>query len=228
MKYPNAQAGIAKFFKGEILSLIASVCIILAAVFTYTSFSYTDLNSNALFAVNAGIGFVLVIIFMIASFVLTIIGYIFRIVGLNKAGKDHQNFAISFAVQIFVLIITTVGIVLTIANIGNGVADNITNSFSSIAEILVVVFVMTGCLSLVSELGENAVFNKGYSTMIIICIVYGISAVLTLIPLFFNASLAIGIIELILALASGVLSIIGYVMFLIFLNKTKKALAKEN
>lgn len=226
MRYPNAQAGIAKFFKGEILSLTSSVCIILAAIFTYTSLAYTS-GEGSLLSINAGIGVLLVVIFTLASFVLTIVGYIFRVIGLHKAGKDHPNFTIAFAVQIFVLIITAVGIVLTLANVGNGIADNITNSFSSIAEIMVVVFVMTGCLSLVSDLGENAVFNKGYTTMIIICIVYGISAILILIPLFFGASVAVGVIELILALASGVLSIIGYIMFLVFLAKTKKALTEE-
>lgn len=226
MTYPNAQAGLAKYFKGEILNLISVACLIVASILTFTILG-TFVIGDAGVTVAGGVGVLFIIILTIASFVLAIVGYIIGLVGLKQAGKDHERFAIAFAVQIFVLIITAVGFALTIANAGNGIADNITNSFSRVADVFMVVFVITGTLDLVHKVGAADTFNKGYTTMNVIVVMYALSAVAIIIPVFFPATVAVGLIELILVLVSGVLSIVGYIMFLVFLGKAKNALKEE-
>ena len=105
MSYENAKRGISKVFTSEILSIISSVCMVLAAVCAILTVPVIMSGSEA----GAGVTFILFVVLFIASFIIALIGYITGLVGLNTAGKDSARIANAFKFAIINLILGVVG-----------------------------------------------------------------------------------------------------------------------
>jgi len=225
MKYPNAYAGVSKILTAQILKMIGSVCMIIGgiAALVLAATLAVALGEEGAEAVAAGSGLVTVL-FMVAGGVLAIIAYILNIVGLRQAGKDEDSFDSGFVVAIFALIISVATAIFSAVNLGGGIADNISQTISYICEIFIIFCVINGIGNLAVELGNEKLANTGRRLFIIVCLMVILSAIANLIPAFFGANPVFQAIQGGLSITSGILSIVGYIIYIIYLAKGKKML----
>ena len=91
MKFTNAYQGVKKIFAAEILSLICSICATVTLALPVVGVIAAANNSQGGTVASLG-GFA---VLAIASMVLAIIAFIFKLIGVNKASKDEPSFKIA-------------------------------------------------------------------------------------------------------------------------------------
>ncbi len=217
MKFPNAYNGIRKIFSAEILDLIASICMVIAAVLALVAAS----SSNEEGALAGGLGF---IAFMAAAGVLAIIGFILKLVGVKVAGRDEERFDTAFVFAIFALILTIVSSVLTSLFGSNAIWDDLVRTITTLFELFVTLYIVNGIQALAQRLDRDDMVQRGRTYFILFLILYILRLLANLIPVFFGANTATAAISLTLILVASILSLIIYIMYLALLGKAKKML----
>ena len=211
MTFPNAYNGVKKLFTAEILALIAGVCAVIAAL------------GVILLAAGKGGGMVLAIIFSLASLVLFIIGYIMMLVGMKRAGRDENRFNQAFIVAIAVLVLSVVSSIFTSAGVGGGIPSAIMDFVKKIGDVVIAILIINGIQNLAAQIGDNQIIKKGTTLLVILAIVNGIAALISLVTAFIGGTF-VNTAAAVLALISGILSVIYYILFIIYLGKSKKML----
>ena len=213
MSYENARKGISKVFSAEVLQLIAALCGAVAGVLGVVAVAAVAGESTG-GAIAGGIGVVVV------ALVLSVIGIIMLLVGLNTAGKDSEQIKKAFTISIVSLIVAiVVGILKSftpawVANIGDIVA--------TVLGLLITYNVLFGCAGLNSDLAEKASSTwKVYMCVIILDIVI---VIVTLIMGLLGFTAVSVVAATILVVADAVLEVVAYIMFLVFLSKAKNTL----
>ena len=189
MQFPNAQEGVQKIYKAEILMLIGAVAALLGVIFG---------------AIGGG-ALILTAIFVIAAAVLAIIAFIMNISGVNRAAKDEQ----AFKSALYALLIGIVASAVVGGFSSNGVVSGLANTVSTICEFLVSYYVCTGIINLAAILKDDAVGEKGKKTRSLLMIVWICSAVLKALSAILSAGFGT-----VLGIFAGILSIVAYIMYL--------------
>ncbi len=216
MRFPNAAAGVKKIFTSEILSLIAGLLSVIAAiggVVLAAAATSADNSSDAAAAAGlAGLG--IFAVFGIGAAILLVIAFILKLVGINKAKVDEPAFKTA---MIFVL----VGIVATLIGgfINNDTVKSIFDIISSVASLCVTLYIIQGIKNLADQLNDGAVSAKGSKIFMLIAFIYCIRILASIISLF--APTVAGILELV----GAIVSIVQYIIFLTYLSQAKKMLA---
>ena len=216
MRFPNAAAGVKKIFTSEILSLIAGLLSVIAAiggVVLAAAATSADNSSDAAAAAGlAGLG--IFTVFGIGAAILLVIAFILKLVGINKAKVDEPAFKTA---MIFVL----VGIVATLIGgfINNDTVKSIFDIISSVASLCVTLYIIQGIKNLADQLNDGAVSAKGSKIFMLIACIYCIRILASIISLF--APTVAGILELV----GAIVSIVQYIIFLTYLSQAKKMLA---
>lgn len=197
MNYPSAASGLKMMLLAQILTIAGAVVAVVGAV---------------LAAVTAGI---LSIVVVLGSLLILVAG-ILEIWGLYKAGADDQGYR---GALIFALIAVVVGIISGWAEEG-GILDALLSIANSILTFLVVNAVCQTTGNLLHSMGKDDLADRGntVSKLYFICTV--ISVVCTLVG-------AIPIINVLAGLAGivgGIITLVGYVLYLGFLSSSGKAL----
>ena len=224
MKFPNAANGVKKIFTAEILSLIAAVLVIVAAIMAFSTVGaakgYEATNSNAAAAGALASGFGL-IIFSIGSLVLSLIAFILNIVGVAKASRDESTFKIA----LYALIAGVVFACLSSAfeNL-SGPLSGAMSALETVAELIVTLYVIQGIRMLASRLNNREVDNQGRKIYMIILAVLMLRLVANILVAIFGGRFTTSL-ALIFYIVSIVLSVVQYIMYLVFLAKAKKMLA---
>lgn len=222
MEFPNAYAGVKKIFTAEILSLIAAFSGILTVVFTYF-LSKTVVDEEVVSDGAAAVSLGGAAIFALATAVLGIIAFILTIIGSKKASADEPGFKI-----VFNLIL--VGIAVSVASgiLSSALKDNTVNNIVSIVsdaiDLAVTIYIIQAIRNLAVKLGDAEMDKKGNNIYKLIVLVYSIVVIARLITTF-TGSKAGTIVAGIFGITAGVLEIVKYVLYLIYLNKAKKMLA---
>ena len=207
MDYPNARKGIKKIFTYEVIEIVACLLAILIAVLSVVSFDGNKVLAGDKEAVGVG----LVIIFAgIAILVLTIIGIIILIKGLRLAAMDERKY--------------------------------FKNAFYA-SLILLVGSVLVGLSFVVESIGEYSKYINaavdGTNIFMFMCIVFGIKNIAEKIGRFDIVGLSVPIIAMtiiislisicgrfvednVMQVASDILTLIYYFIYLVFLSKAKK------
>lgn len=216
MSYENARKGISKVFSAEVLQLIAALCGAVAGVLGVVAVAAVAGESTG-GAIAGSIG---VVVAGLAALVLSVIGIIMLLVGLNTAGKDSEQIKKAFTISIVSLIVAiVVGILKSftpawVANIGDIVA--------TVLGLLITYNVLFGCAGLNSDLAENASSTwKVYMCVVILDIVI---VIVTLIMGILGFTAVSVVAATILVVADAVLEVVAYIMFLVFLSKAKNTL----
>lgn len=198
MSYPNAAGGLKLMFLAQILTIVGTVVAVVGGV---------------LALVTAG---VLAVVALLGSLVILVAG-ILDIVGLYKAGADDQGYR---GALIFALIAVVVGVIMGFVEEG-GFLYALLSIADSILNFLVVNAVCQTTGNLLHSMGKDDLAERGntVSKLYLICTV--ITVVCTLVG-------AIPIINILAGLASfvgAIITLVGYVLYLGFLNSGSTALA---
>ena len=224
MMFPNAAKGVKKIFTAEILSLIAAFLIIVAAVMALSTFGSikgfeaTQSTAAAAGAFASGIGMA---IFSIGSLVLAIIAFIFNILGVVQASRDESTFKIALYALIAGVVFTCLG---SIFENMSGPLSGAMSALATVAELIVTLYVIQGIRLLASRLNNREVDNQGQKIYMIILIVLILRLIASILVAIFGGRFTTTL-ALSFYMVSIVLSLVQYIMYLIFLAKAKKMLA---
>ncbi len=223
MKFPNAAKGVRKIFSAEILSLIAALATGVAGILAVVSYSsYLD-DNDVVFAATS----IPMIILGIAAGVLIVVSAIMGIIGYSQASKDDDyfkkalyciiiGFILSFAANILVNQTGFLGWLCTVFNV-----------LSEVSHLAVVIFSVMGIMNMSANCHEPDMVRKGALIIRLISMVYTLYIIdLFVIRVFrdndFNRVLVIA-----LSIASMVLSVAQYILYLNYLHSAKKMLNKN-
>lgn len=211
MQFPNAYKGVSKLFIAEILALIGALVMVAGAGIAVGG-AVTALDTGSLDAAGGLVAGGAIT--MLGGLVLPIVGYILQLVGLGQASKDEpKNFKVAFIAAIVALV----------ASLATSFASSVEwlgtvlTFVVGIANICVFVFTIGGIMELARQLNRPDVASLGNKILWMIIITYALSFVMKIIPI---AELAT-----VLGIASAVLSLVTYIVFLVYLSKAKKMLA---
>jgi len=198
MNYPSAAGGLKIMFLAQILTIVSAVIIVVGAVLSAVTFG------------------LLAILVVLGSLVLMAAG-ILEIWGLYKASADDEGYrgALLFAVVSVVL-----GIVVNLIAKDGSILKSLASIVQTVLGFLVVNAVCQTTSNLLHSMGKEALAERGntVSKLYFICTV--ISVVCTLVG-------AIPIENILANLAGfvgGVITIVGYVLYLGFLSSGGTAL----
>lgn len=212
MRFPNAHVGIKKVFLANILSLIAAGCLLV-----------TPLLAVTLITGNIG-GTLGLSVFPLAGTVISIIGLIFYLGGLNRAGEDEPNFKRALFIVIASLVLS---IVQGVCGIFVAVPSWASTMFTIIGILLTVVtlyYVFTGIRNLAVALGNAEVDAKGKTLYTFILVIYAVQLVCAIVTVFAGGSAVIAGMTGTLSILASVAAIVGYIIYLVYLNTAKHML----
>lgn len=204
--YPNAAAGLKLLFYAEILTIIAAVVAVISGL-------------GAVVAVlldSAGVAGLLAVLVVVAG-IAAIVALVLNLVGLNKASADDQGYRTAFLITIANLVIGVVSMFVGSESAFAAILDLV----STVLGIAVVYYVITVTSSLTQTIGNDELPGKGQTAWK----VYLVGSVLVV------AATVLGWIPALSGLANAVsvggsiVQLVGYILYLIFLNGSYKALA---
>ena len=213
MRFPNAYKGIKKIFTAEILGLIGSIGLIATAVLAMLAL---EERSDALL-IATGACAVFAGVFMLIS-------YILNIVGLSQASHDDDSFRSAFYISIFGIVFSVLS-----AFLGNVFRDNVfvTRSLNIIPDLInlfIMVMVIVGIRTLSRRMGDPVMEGKGENIIRLLFVMGIVILAARFILIIFTTTFA-GALAVSMVCFAGILSVITYILYLIYLAKAKKMLA---
>ena len=152
------------------------------------------------------------------------IGQIFTLMGLSRASRDEEAFKGAFNCSLINLIVTVILNILMAFGIGGSVLRSISTIISLILTILMIAYIFKGIDNLAGKLGRSDVSAAGRGVLTFLWVVYAVTIFCDLMILLFpTAAVFMGIMGVISFLA-GIGMIIGYILYLVHLNRAKQML----
>lgn len=221
MKYPYAYLGVRKIFSSRILALIGGValfigtCLAIALTASLKGATESELASGGVLAVVS-------LAIILASSVLMIIAFIFNIIGLSKASNDEPSFRIAlFAVLMNILVL---GFGSMFSSMQNQFMASLMNAGSTVLDLAAFVFTIQGIRRIAVQLDDESMDSKGNTLFKVLLAVFTLEFIANLIVAIFGGHTA-SVIAAVIATVAAVLTIIEYILFLVYLGQAKKMLA---
>lgn len=217
MQFPHALKGVKKIFAAEIVMLIGQVLLVPLYIIVLLGVGGDELADVLEKRAPAYLWvLILLIIGAVGSYV---ISHIITIIGVLNASKDDNSFKISL-----------LGIIVSIGtNIAsfflaeNSMASAICSTTSQIANLAITFFIIQGIRSIAIKLEDDIMEIKGANIFKIYFILVLLAASTHFVSKAFNNDIA-EMINVILIIISGILTVIQYILYLSYLKKARKML----
>lgn len=216
MKFTNAYQGVKKIFAAEILSLISSICATVMLALPVVPLITAANNSQGGTVASLG-GFA---VLAIATMVLAIIAFIFKLIGVNKASKDEPAFKIAFYMILAGIVVS----VLTGIFSSNSTVSSIMSAIGEIVNLAVTVYIIQGIKNLAQRLGDDKMVKSGDTLFKYIIAIYILVIIAQIVIMILQNGAAV-VVALVIIVISGILEIIQYILYIRYLAKAKKMLA---
>ena len=214
MRFPNALSGVKKIFAAELLAMIGTVLMVVALVLGVIGGLKEDL---------VGLGGATII--GIVAGVLLLISYILYIVGVSKASKDEPAFKTALYVIVFGIVYSIITTTFSSAIEKSGI-QQFANLIPDLINLVAMLFIVTGIRNLAEQLGDKAMITKGERIMKIAYVMEIIIFVIRAVSMFaFSNNEIVGTAVVVAAVVAGILNVVIYIMYLLYLGKAKKLLA---
>ena len=207
MEYSNARKGIKKIFTYEVIEIVIALLAILIAVLGVVSFDGNKALAGDKEAVGAGL---VIIIAGIAIVVLTIIGIIILIKGLKLAAMDErEHFKNAFYASLIVLVGSIlIGLSSVVEFIGD--YSKYINAAVSGTTIFMFLSIVYGIKTIAEKIGRLDIAGLSIPIIAITIIVTCIAAIGRFVD------------NDVMKVASEILTLISYVVYLVYLSKANK------
>lgn len=220
MRFPNAAKGMKKIFRAQILDLIGTILMVVAAGLIVVAIAAGSAGGEAGDVVLGGTTLGAVILFAAFS-VLSIIAFIMNLVGIINASHDESNFKSA----LFFLVFSIIAAVIAGIFYNNGTVYGLMYSLSNLLKLFVTIFIISGGVKLADQMNRGDVSATGSNVLKLIIVIAVLGLVSSLI-----ASITYGkvstVVVGVLMIVAFVLAIVQYFMYLVFLNKVKNMLNK--
>lgn len=211
--FPNASRGIKNVYKAEILDLYSILAVVLGTIFIVCSIATGSIGGVIILSI-------LGILITIGSLVLSIIAFVKMLTGLKAASADDDTFRKALICVIVSLGVEIIAAILS-SFVKSAVGNDIASIISRIADLAATYFILTGCSSLLQQRGESQLATKGKNTLNMILMLFGISILFRIIPIFVLSLVG----DIIFLILYAIVSIIAYVKYLAFLKHAAENLA---
>jgi len=159
---------------------------------------------------------------VIAAAVLMIIAAIMNIVGVSRALKDES----AFKNALIALLCGIAANILVSAFSNNPTINNIGKAMVNVTEILASYYICTGIINLAGHLGDSDVSARGTKVRSILMGIWIASAVLNVLATLFGTNETMKVVIGIIAIVTGIISIVAYFLYIGLLGRAKDMLAK--
>ena len=199
-----------KIFSAEILMIIVTLgTIVVQAI------ALSGNDSERSFSIMA--------IVLMAAGIISIIAFIMNLLGIIQARKDEAKFTYA----LYAVIGGIIASLVQSAFPDNSLVIGIANTFASICSALATFYVIEGILSLAEQLGNDDMIAKGKRARTIVVTLWLIVVILQLLGTFFGTgNETLVVVESVLVLSAGVLSIILFFVYLSYLSKARVMLGQ--
>ena len=211
MKFPNAFEGVKKIYLAEILGLVATVLSLVMVAMT--SFAGENPAQGIVVAVAA---------ILIVVFVLFLVAEILNIIGVSRASKDEGAFKTALYALLIGVVASLVGIIFN----KNETVSNLCTTVNRIQEIVASYYIITGLINLADRLANAEVSARGKKVRGLLVCIWTVSALLSLVSIFFNNNQTAETVIGVIALIAGIASVVAYSLYIGLLGKAKNMLAK--
>ncbi|MBQ9461958.1 MAG: hypothetical protein IJU51_08625 [Clostridia bacterium] len=217
MQFPHALKGVKKIFAAEIVMLIGQVLLVPLYIIVLLGVGGDELAD--VLEKRAPTYLWVLILLIIGAVGSYVISHIITIIGVLNASKDDNSFKISL-----------LGIIVSIGtNIAsfflaeNSMASAICSTTSQIANLAITFFIIQGIRSIAIKLEDDIMEIKGANIFKIYFILVLLAASTHFVSKAFNNDIA-EMINVILIIISGILTVIQYILYLSYLKKARKML----
>ena len=222
MKFPNAAKGVKKIFTAEILNLIGTIVMVIAAIaVAIGGAGAAGAQTEEGIALALGGGMMVALILIAVYMILATIAYIMNLVGIINASKDETNFK---SALIFLIVGIVASMVSAFTQTGVPVLSSILDVISKICSLCVTLFIIQGVINLAEQIGNNELANKGRNLFKIITAMYVLMLIAYVLVAVFRANPVTATIAIVMVVIAMVLSVIQYILFLIYLSNAKNML----
>lgn len=212
--FKNAFDGIKKIYKGEILSMIATVLSVVGGILGISGLQAGEgTASGDSLLVIAGI-------LVIVAGVIAVIAVVLNVSGVTRASKDEAAFksalialGVGFAANLLITIFSK-----------NQTVSGIGKTVTTLAELLASYFICTGVINLADHIGNKAVSDRGKKIRTLLMGIWLVSAVLNALTAIFQGNQTMEGIIVILAVVGGIASVVAYFLYIGLLGRAKKML----
>ena len=214
--FKNAYEGVKRIYKAEILALIGSVLLLIGSIISAFGLR-TGENTASGEGLLVGGG-----LLVNAAAILMIIAAIMNIVGVSRALKDES----AFKNALIALLCGIAANILVSAFSNNPTINNIGKAMVNVTEILASYYICTGIINLAGHLGDSDVSARGTKVRSILMGIWIASAVLNVLATLFGTNETMKVVIGIIAIVTGIISIVAYFLYIGLLGRAKDMLAK--
>ncbi len=210
MIFPNAKAGVKKLFAAQLLNLISTLFFLAGAMLTvFVTGELSPEKNETAFFIFLGL--------LAAGTVLSVIGFIIQIIGLNQARRDERLFkkAIYFVI---VCAVCTVALMF-----GNGMFAKIFSGIDEVSTLLIYVYIFLGIYTLAESLGDAFMQKGGKLVLLIVTVMFASALLMQIVAAFIPYRETI--VEN-LDVLTYLVEFIGYITALIYIGMANRMLSK--
>lgn len=207
MSFVNAKNGVSKIFSAEILLLVDAVVVFVGALMAVGGAAVYDKDPSTGAAIVSSLGLIIALVCALVS----VVGFIMYIMGVNEAKKDEASYWKVFAIIVLNLVCSAVA--------GLPVMTQYSTYFdaaSSLLNICQMIAVIKATNKLLEKRNEIKLAEKGASTINTGTILMVVSSIASALGSVLGAWAVV---------CSAVLSIVFHVLYLTYLSKAKNCLA---
>ena len=216
MTAEDAKIGIRKIYNAQILTIIATL-ISIAGVVAMIGFGKV-LSSNGDTVNNADVFSLIVIV---ASLVLAIVAFVLNIRGISLASKDEPSFRAAMVMVIMELCTSVLSVAFAKTKPSLSKAFE---SVNNVSELLATYYIIRGCIHLALQKKNLDIVKSATTAIKLVIIVWIIAIILQCAAIIFPSGDKATTVEGILSIASLVLALISYIIYLKVLRKTSEIL----
>lgn len=214
MTFPKAERGIKIVFLAQISFMLASVFSTASAIGNMINYYiYINFPKEELLLAPFLIIAILAVIFLLAGFALTIIGVL-------KASGENENFKVALYSILFGIALSIIGMIWS----GDNAVGTITGLLTTLTSFLAIIYVIQGIRSLSLKLDKPEMEQTGSRLYTLFSVFYVIETCSNIAILIFNDNSSFIIVSL-LQIFFNIMSVVQYLIFMLYLRKAIKMLA---
>jgi len=214
MTFPKAERGIKIVFLAQISFMLASVFSTASAIGNMINYYiYINFPKEELLLAPFLIIAILAVIFLLAGFALTIIGVL-------KASGENENFKVALYSILFGVALSIIGMIWS----GDNAVGTITGLLTTLTSFLAIIYVIQGIRSLSLKLDKKEMDQTGSRLYTLFSVFYVIETCSNIAILIFNDNSSFIIVSL-LQIFFNIMSVVQYLIFMLYLRKAIKMLA---
>lgn len=214
MTFPKAERGIKIVFLAQISFMLASVFSTASAIGNMINYYiYINFPKEELLLAPFLIIAILAVIFLLAGFALTIIGVL-------KASGENENFKVALYSILFGVALSIIGMIWS----GDNAVGTITGLLTTLTSFLAIIYVIQGIRSLSLKLDKPEMEQTGSRLYTLFSVFYVIETCSNIAILIFNDNSSFIIVSL-LQIFFNIMSVVQYLIFMLYLRKAIKMLA---